>query len=169
MINSAKIDASRVLVELSYDMSELVSIVSDRTVPVAATIVDEGGDHIEQMSATMDNLWELHRYADEAWGEVTGMTRAYHHCVPTHCEGESVTEVYKLVLELPTNWQQQSSLPLDNGIREYMVATMLRRWWLNKGNGDQAAVAQEQMDRAAREIRYSLNTRSKYNRPTQWI
>ena len=45
MINSAKIDASRVLVEMSYDMSELVSIVSDRTVAVAATMVDEVGDY----------------------------------------------------------------------------------------------------------------------------
>lgn len=167
MINSVEIDASRVLVGLRYSMSELVSMVSDRTVAVAATMVDEGGDHIEQMSATMDNLWELHRYADEAWDEVVAMTRAYHHCAPTHCDG--VVENYDIVLSMPMSWQQQGALPLDSGIREYMLATMLRRWWLNKGNGDQATVAQEQKEKAEREIRYSLNTRSRYSRPTQWI
>lgn len=169
MINSTKIDASCVLVEFLYDMSELVSMVSDRTVSVAAIMVDEGGDHIEQLSATEDNTWELHRYADEAWGYVTAMTRAYHHCAPTQCDRDGVTQHYQIVLTMPKTWDQPSVIPLDNGIRDYMMATILRRWWLSKGNADQAAVAQEQMERAEREVRYSLNARIRCGRASQWI
>lgn len=169
MINRTKIDASQILVEYLYDMSELVSMVSDRTVSVAATMVDEGGDHMEQLSATEDNAWELHRYSDEAWGAITAMTRAYHHCAPTQCDRDGVTKQYQIVLTMPKTWNQQSVIPLDNGIRDYMMATMLRRWWLAKGNADQAAVEQEQMERAEREIRYSLNARCRNSRPAQWI
>lgn len=169
MINSTKIESSHILIDNLYDLGELVSIVSDRTMAVASIMIDESGDHMEQMSATEDNTWELHRYADEAWGEVTAMTRAYHHCAPTQCDRDGVTKQYEIVLSFPCNWSVQSVLPLDNGIRDYMISAMLRRWWMARGNADQTAVAQEQMERAEREVRYSLNARNRCGRTSQWI
>ena len=85
------------------------------------------------------------------------------------CQQIWKTQQYQIVLTMPKTWDQPSVIPLDNSIRDYMMATILRRWWLAKGNADQAAVAQEQMEQAEREVRYSLNARIRCGRASQWI
>lgn len=157
------------VVEYLYDMGELVAIVADRTQAVATTMIDKDGDHYEQLSATEDNKWELHRYANDAWEEVCAMTRAYHHCAPTQCDRDSVTQQYSIILEFPATWQERSVLPLDYGMRDYMVSAMTARWWQAKGMTAQMEMEITKKASAEKEIRYSMNSRTHRQRSTSWI
>lgn len=170
MIRQIEEDRNGVVVELCYDMGELAQLVGERTQAVSATIIDkEGRDSFELLSATEDNMWELHRYANEAWGKVSGMTRRYHVCAPTIPDRDSVTKMYGTRLKLPATWLRESAIMLDNSIQEYMVSYITQRWWMAKGHTAQVEIEAVALQGYEAELRYSLNSRSRHQRGTQWI
>ncbi len=171
MINQCRDDNYRILLSLCYDSGKIMQMASEQTQAVANTMLDkEGNDLYEAMSATEDNVWELHYSSDEGWNDVIGFCQAYLYCTPTIPNSDEVTKHYTLLLSLPLMWSSASAVSIDNAIEQYMVCTILKRWWQNKGNADQAAIAEQRRDEARRKIKYGLNSRQpNHSRPVRYI